>query len=72
MAQTIAQAIATKKAKRHAISSMRTKKTAEMQIHDENKMATKTDQQQQQLQLNLPLCNNQSVDKNNQNKLKRL
>ena len=30
--------------KRHANSSMRTKTTAEMQIHDQNKMATTTDQ----------------------------
>ena len=55
MAQIMAQTMSTMKAKRHANSSIGTKKTtAEMQIHDENKMATTTDQWQQQLQLNLP------------------
>ena len=44
MTQKMAQTMATKKAKMHANSSMRTKTTAEMQIHDENKMATTIDQ----------------------------
>ncbi len=72
MAQTITQTIATKKAKRHANSSIRTNDNVRNVNPWWEQNGNNNWQTAPTVAAELDICNNKSFDKNNQNKLNRL